>query len=95
MLSPAEQDICCGSAGIYNLVEPEAAGELGARKAAHIAALSPDLVATGNPGCMIQIAAAAARAGLTWPVVHPIELIDRSIRGGDPEFSPKIQGKSR
>ncbi len=95
VVSPAEQDICCGSAGIYNLVEPEAAAELGARKARNIAALSPDLVATGNPGCMIQIAAAAARAGLTWPVVHPIELIDASIRGGDPGFSPKIQRKTR
>ena len=81
ILSPAEAEICCGSAGIYNLVEPEAAGELGERKVRHIAALQPDLVATGNPGCTLQIAAAARHAGWTWPVVHPIELIDASIRG--------------
>jgi glycolate oxidase iron-sulfur subunit len=86
VLSPAEQDICCGSAGIYNLVEPDAAGELGARKVRHIAALAPDVVATGNPGCMIQIAASAGQAGLTWRVMHPVELIDASIRGVDPRL---------
>jgi glycolate oxidase iron-sulfur subunit len=83
VVSPLESDVCCGSAGIYNLVQPEAAAQLGARKAGHIAALNPDLVATGNPGCTIQIAAAAARAGHAWPVVHPIELVDASIRGVD------------
>jgi glycolate dehydrogenase iron-sulfur subunit len=81
VLSPTEQDICCGSAGIYNLVQPEPARELGERKARNIAALEPDVVATGNPGCTIQIAAAAARAGMTWPVLHPIEIVDASIRG--------------
>jgi glycolate oxidase iron-sulfur subunit len=86
VLSPAEQDICCGSAGIYNLVEPDVAGELGARKVRNIATLAPDVVATGNPGCMMQIAAAAAQAGLTWRVMHPVELIDASIRGVDPRF---------
>ncbi len=83
VVSPAESDVCCGSAGIYNLVQPDAAADLGARKARHIAALQPDLVATGNPGCTIQIAAAASRAGLSWPVLHPIELVDASIRGAD------------
>ena len=83
VVSAAEPEICCGSAGIYNLVQPEAAGELGARKAGHIAALAPDVVATGNPGCMIQIAAAAERKGLRWTVVHPIQLVDASIRGAD------------
>jgi glycolate oxidase iron-sulfur subunit len=87
LLSPPEQDICCGSAGIYNLVEPDAAAELGARKVRHIAALAPDVVATGNPGCMIQIAAAAGQAGLTWRVMHPVELVDASIRGVDPRFA--------
>src|SRR6185436_2179068 len=81
ILSPAEPEICCGSAGIYNLVQPEAAAELGDRKADRIALLAPAVVATGNPGCMIQIAAAAAKQGRTWTVVHPIELVDASIRG--------------
>jgi glycolate dehydrogenase iron-sulfur subunit len=80
VLIPAESEICCGSAGIYNLVQPEPAAELGERKARHIAALEPDLIATGNPGCTLQIAAAAARLGYNWRVVHPVELIDASIR---------------
>jgi glycolate oxidase iron-sulfur subunit len=87
VLSPAEQEICCGSAGIYNLVEPDAAGELGERKVRNIAALRPDAVATGNPGCLIQIGSTAGRAGFEWPVVHPIELIDASIRGTAPRFA--------
>jgi glycolate oxidase iron-sulfur subunit len=76
----AEQDLCCGSAGIYNLVEPEAAQDLGARKFRNIAAVQPDVVATGNPGCTLQIAASAARSGSTLSVLHPIELVDASIR---------------
>src|SRR5439155_18647106 len=63
VLTPAESEICCGSAGIYNLVEPEPAAELGERKVRHIAALEPDIIATGNPGCMLQITAAASRLG--------------------------------
>jgi glycolate oxidase iron-sulfur subunit len=81
VVSPAEPEVCCGSAGIYNLVQPEAAGDLGERKVRHISVLRPDFVATGNPGCIIQIAAAAARQGYQWPVVHPIQLVDASIRG--------------
>jgi glycolate oxidase iron-sulfur subunit len=82
LLSPAEVDICCGSAGIYNLVQPEAAAQLGERKARTIAALHPDVIATGNPGCMLQIAAAGRKLGHHWEIVHPIELLDRSIKGG-------------
>ena len=84
LLTPPESEICCGSAGIYNLVQPGPAAELGARKARHIAALSPDMIATGNPGCTLQIAAAASALGYDWPIVHPIELLDASIRGVDP-----------
>jgi len=83
VVTPEESEICCGSAGIYNLVQPEPAAALGARKAAHIAALAPDIVATGNPGCTLQIAAAGRAAGHTWRVMHPIEIIDASIRGVD------------
>jgi len=77
----AEQEICCGSAGIYNLVEPDAAQQLGDRKTRHIASVQPDVVATANPGCMLQIRAGAARQQQTWSVVHPIELLDAAIRG--------------
>ena len=81
LVSPAEAEICCGSAGIYNLVQPEPAAQLGERKARHIAALNPDIIATGNPGCILQIAAAGRRLGHDWTIVHPIELLDRSIKG--------------
>jgi glycolate oxidase iron-sulfur subunit len=75
---PAEAAFCCGSAGIHNLVRPEAAEELGRRKADRIRATHPDLVATGNPGCLLQI---RRHLGDTTPVVHPIEIVDASIRG--------------
>jgi len=84
LLTPAEPEICCGSAGIYNLVEPEPAAQLGARKVRNIAALAPDMIATANPGCTLQIAASARGFGYKWPVLHPIQLIDASIRGVDP-----------
>ena len=76
----AEPDLCCGSAGIFNLVEPDTAQQLGDRKIAHIAAVKPDAIATANPGCMLQLRAAAARRGYTIPIFHPIELLDRAIR---------------
>jgi glycolate oxidase iron-sulfur subunit len=84
VVTAAEADICCGSAGIYNIVQPEPAAALGARKASHLAALEPDVVATANPGCTLQIGAAGRAAGFPWPVVHPVEIIDASIRGRAP-----------
>ena len=84
LVTPAESEICCGSAGIYNLVQPTPAAQLGERKAKHIAALTPDMIATANPGCTLQIGAAATGLGYNWRVFHPIELIDASIRGVDP-----------
>jgi glycolate oxidase iron-sulfur subunit len=83
ILPVAEQEICCGSAGIYNLVEPDTARELGDRKAVYLDAVKPDLIATANPGCMLQIAAASVRFGRSWPIRHPIEIVDASIRGID------------
>ncbi len=80
-LEPAEQDICCGSAGIYNIVEPEAAAALGDRKAQQVLATQPEAYASANPGCLIQMTAALRRAGSPTPAFHPIELVDASIRG--------------
>jgi glycolate oxidase iron-sulfur subunit len=77
---PAEPELCCGSAGIYNLVQPAAAGQLGERKARALLETRPDAVAAGNPGCALQIAAQLRAAGRPLPVVHPVELLDRSIR---------------
>lgn len=76
-----EAPICCGSAGIYNLIQPQAAQELGDRKANLIAPLHPDVVATGNPGCLLQLHSSLERAGHRLPVVHTIQLLDASIRG--------------
>jgi glycolate oxidase iron-sulfur subunit len=84
-LEPAEQEICCGSAGIYNIVQPATAAELGDRKAVHVLATEPDAYASGNPGCLVQVTAALRRAGRPTPAFHPIELVDASIRGLSPD----------
>ncbi len=80
----ADGDICCGSAGIFNLVQPEMAAELGRRKVEKIDEARPDAVATTNPGCMLQIGAAGRAAGQSRPVYHVVELLDASIRGERP-----------
>jgi glycolate oxidase iron-sulfur subunit len=76
-----ENAVCCGSAGIYNLVQPEAANALGDRKAELIAPLNANVVATGNPGCLLQLQSSLARLGRNTPVVHTIQILDASIRG--------------
>jgi glycolate oxidase iron-sulfur subunit len=81
LVEPAEQELCCGSAGIYNLVQPEAASELGDRKAANVLATDPDVYVSANPGCLLQVSAALRRAGRPLPALHPVELLDASIRG--------------
>jgi glycolate oxidase iron-sulfur subunit len=82
-----EAPICCGSAGIYNLVQPGAANALGDRKAQLITALKADIVATGNPGCILQLQSSLARQKQKTPVVHTIQLLDASLRGQSPDFS--------
>jgi glycolate oxidase iron-sulfur subunit len=77
----AEPEVCCGSAGIYNLLEPDAAGELRDRKVAHLRAVDPDVVVSGNPGCLMQIASGLETAGRSIPTRHLIEVVDASIRG--------------
>ena len=81
VVEPAEQDLCCGSAGIYNVVQADAARDLGDRKAAHVLAAEPDAYASANPGCLVQVAQALGRAGNPLPALHPVELLDASIRG--------------
>ena len=72
--------MCCGSAGIYNLVQPQAAKQLGARKAAAVADSHADLLVSGNPGCALQISSALQEAGAAMPVAHLAEVLDASIR---------------
>jgi glycolate oxidase iron-sulfur subunit len=75
----SDGEICCGSAGVYNLLQPGAARELGDRKAAQVAATGAELLVSANPGCAMQIAAALRRAGQPLPVAHVAELLDASI----------------
>ncbi|MGE0449810.1 MAG: (Fe-S)-binding protein [Vicinamibacterales bacterium] len=75
----AESEICCGSAGIFNLTQPEMAATLGRRKVGHLAEGAPDVVVTSNPGCILQIRAAARETGRDFRVLHIVELLDASI----------------
>jgi glycolate oxidase iron-sulfur subunit len=80
-LVPLEDaDQCCGSAGIYNLVEPDTSDAVLAPKLARIAETRAELVATGNPGCMMQLGAGLLQSGSATRVVHPVELLDASYR---------------
>jgi glycolate oxidase iron-sulfur subunit len=81
VVEPAEQELCCGSAGIYNVVQPAAARELGDRKAGHVLATGAQAYASANPGCLVQVSTALRRSGRPLPALHPIELVDASIRG--------------
>jgi glycolate oxidase iron-sulfur subunit len=78
-----EAAICCGSAGVYNLLQPDAATALGKRKAANVRSVAPDALAAANPGCLIQITANLGADGEPIPTFHPIELVDASLRGED------------
>jgi glycolate oxidase iron-sulfur subunit len=80
-VEPAEQDLCCGSAGIYSIVQPEAARELGDRKVGHVLATGAQVYASANPGCLVQVSQALRRAKKPLPALHPVELVDASIRG--------------
>jgi glycolate oxidase iron-sulfur subunit len=71
---------CCGSAGVYNLLEPRAAAEIGARKADAVAAAGAPLLASANPGCTLHLTRILAARGTPVRPVHPIELVDRAIR---------------
>jgi len=77
----ADAGTCCGSAGIYNLVQPAAAAELGRRKAGAVQETGADLLVSANPGCSLQIAQALAAAGQPMPVAHIAEVLDASIQG--------------
>ena len=81
LVEPAEWEICCGSAGIYNMVEPEPAAELGERKANNVLKTGAQMLVTSNPGCILQIQASLKKTGNDIPTAHPMEVLDASIRG--------------
>jgi glycolate oxidase iron-sulfur subunit len=76
----AESEICCGSAGIYNLLEPDAATQLRDRKVQNILRTDAEVIVSGNPGCLLQIATGLEAAGRRMRVMHLVEVIDQSIR---------------
>jgi glycolate oxidase iron-sulfur subunit len=84
VVEPADSHLCCGSAGTYNLLQPEISGQLKARKVETLAATRPDVIAAGNIGCMIQIG-----SGIGVPVVHTVELLDWATGGPQP---PSLRG---
>jgi glycolate oxidase iron-sulfur subunit len=80
----AEGDICCGSAGVYNLLEPDAAGSLRDRKVKHVLDTNADVIVSANPGCLLQISSGLEGAGRPMRTMHLVQLLDASIRGTDP-----------
>jgi len=76
----ASADECCGGAGIYGITHRELGGEIGGDKAAAVEASGAEVVATGNPGCMMQIGAHLRLRGSEIPALHPIEILDESYR---------------
>ena len=83
LVEPHDWEICCGSAGVYNLFKPEPAAELGRRKAESLLATDADAVAAANPGCALQITSHTGRLGRALPVFHPLELLARSIEAAE------------
>jgi glycolate oxidase iron-sulfur subunit len=81
LLEITEGDLCCGSAGVYNLLAPDAARPLGDRKAERVLATGADLLVTANPGCLMQVQAALSRRGTSMPMAHTVEVLDASLRG--------------
>ena len=86
---PAEGHLCCGSAGTYNIMQPEISAQLKARKLKNIEATRPDIVATGNIGCITQIA-----SGTELPILHTVELLDWAYGGDKPESAPAARPRS-
>jgi glycolate oxidase iron-sulfur subunit len=85
-----EGDQCCGSAGIYNLVEPESSEEIGARKVDNVLSVRPDFLASANPGCTLQIQKLLRKRGQTLSAAHPIEILDASIAGRQLPTGPAV-----
>ena len=86
VVEPADPHLCCGSAGTYNLMQPEISKQLKARKVRSLEAKKPDVIAAGNIGCMMQIGSAA-----TVPIVHTVELLDWATGGPKP---PALRGEN-
>jgi glycolate oxidase iron-sulfur subunit len=89
ILEIPEGHLCCGSAGTYNLLQPELSGELRERKLRNIASVTPDVIATANIGCVMQL-----QGGTSAPFVHTVELLDWATGGPCPPALEKLNVKS-
>jgi glycolate oxidase iron-sulfur subunit len=76
-----DAELCCGSAGVWNVLNPQPAAQLGDRKAADVLGTGAELLVTANPGCLMQIAAGVRRAGGRIALAHPAQVLDAAIRG--------------
>jgi len=83
LLDVPDSDHCCGSAGIYNLLQPESAREIGARKVNNVLSTGAQVLASANPGCTLQIQMLLRERGIRLPAAHPMEILDASIRGSN------------
>ncbi len=81
LLEIPEGEQCCGSAGTYNLFQPKASAEIGERKVANVLQTQPDIVASANPGCTLQMQSILRKRGATLRAAHPVEILDASING--------------
>jgi glycolate oxidase iron-sulfur subunit len=79
LLDIPDGDQCCGSAGVYNLLEPESAQQIGKRKADNIRSVNPEMLVSANPGCTLQIQSQLGAAGVSLRTAHPIQVLDASI----------------
>jgi glycolate oxidase iron-sulfur subunit len=78
---PIDAALCCGSAGVYNMLQPEVAEELGQMKVKNLLNTGAELIASSNPGCSLQIQKHLQEQGKSMALMHPISLLDKSIRG--------------
>ena len=78
---PVDAALCCGSAGVYNILQPDVAAELGRQKVENLLATGASMIASANIGCFVQISKHLQLQGKTMPVLHPMQLLDYSIRG--------------
>jgi glycolate oxidase iron-sulfur subunit len=83
-----DSELCCGSAGVYNLLEPRIAAELGLRKVERIGETGARIVAAGNPGCLMQIARHCRAQALEIEVVHPVSLLARALGHSEGGVAP-------
>jgi glycolate oxidase iron-sulfur subunit len=78
---PIDAALCCGSAGVYNILQPEVAHELGMQKATNLTNTGAQVIASANIGCYVQISKHLQLQGKTIPVLHPMQLLDLAIQG--------------